>query len=146
VSGGLPEGLSRALPNGAAETPCVSPSPQSGALGCPGAQCDGPVAARPSVSLLSFVSAPAALQESGLLGWLGLSVGDLVILDGIALRRSRAGELILSFPVRTDGRGRRSATVRPMDAGAAAYIVGQVLSAFEGVGEAGLSMSLGVLP
>ena len=60
---------------------------------------------------------PATSQElaTGLLGWVTIQVGALLLLDGIALRRTRGGRLALSFPERSDSHGRRHPIVRPLD-------------------------------
>ena len=52
--------------------------------------------------------------RAGLVGYLSLFVGDLIV-DGVTLRRTRDGRFTLSWPARTDRAGRRHATVRPVD-------------------------------
>ncbi|MBZ0150650.1 MAG: hypothetical protein K8J09_03890 [Planctomycetes bacterium] len=53
-------------------------------------------------------------RRSGLLGYLSISYGDL-LLDGICLRRTSDARLTLSFPARTDRAGRRHSYIRPVD-------------------------------
>ena len=74
--------------------------------------------------------APAAPSEtgSGLLGYVSFQLGALV-LDGIALRRTRDGRLALSFPERRDSSGRRRPLVRPLDDAARRAIEAAVLAA-----------------
>ena len=68
------------------------------------------------VKVLSFTSAPRHLESRGLLGWISIRIGDEVIIDGIGLRRTRAGDLRLSFPTRKDSHGNQHAVVRPANA------------------------------
>ena len=84
---------------------------------------------RPQITIVSFSTAPARDRERGLIGWLSLEVDGLLVLDGVALRRTRAGRLALSFPAPTDRRGRRRALVRPLDDRARRAIEGAVLEA-----------------
>jgi len=51
---------------------------------------------------------------TGLVGYLSLVLGDLR-LDGLTLRRNRAGGLTLSYPARTDRLGRKHPLVAPVD-------------------------------
>lgn len=52
--------------------------------------------------------------RSGLVGYLSLFVGDLVV-DGVTLRITRDRRFALSWPARTDRSGRKHPTVRPID-------------------------------
>lgn len=65
--------------------------------------------------------------RTGLLGWLTVVVNDAILLDGVTLRRTRDGRLALSYPSRTDARGRRHHVVRPIDDAARREIERQVL-------------------
>jgi len=53
-----------------------------------------------------------ACRSNGLVGYLSLRVAGLR-LDGLTLRRTRAGRLAVSFPCRRDSRGRRHPILRP---------------------------------
>lgn len=64
--------------------------------------------------LLSWACGAQSDLRKGLLGYLAVEYGDLV-LDGITLRRTAQGRITLSFPARTDSSGRRHAYVRPVD-------------------------------
>lgn len=66
------------------------------------------------VRVRSWVRASDEDQRSGLLGYLSVTYGDLV-LDSIVLRRTADGRYALSFPARTDRAGRRHAFIRPAD-------------------------------
>jgi len=66
------------------------------------------------VSLRTWVRASDADCRSGLLGFVSIFYGDL-ILDGITVRRTEAGRLTLSFPERRDSQGRRHTLIRPID-------------------------------
>ena len=66
-----------------------------------------------SVTLLSFTSTPDHLQKRGMLGWISIRVGDEIVIDSIGLRRTRTGDLRLSFPTRKDSHGNQHAIVRP---------------------------------
>ena len=68
----------------------------------------------PDIRVLTWVKASAADVRTGLLGFLTIEYGDLV-LDSIVLRRTTDGRLVLSFPAKTDRAGRRHAYVRPVD-------------------------------
>jgi hypothetical protein len=46
---------------------------------------------------IQFTPGSPAERTTGLLGWVRLRYGDL-LLDGLALRRTRDGRLVLSFP------------------------------------------------
>ena len=69
---------------------------------------------RPTVRIRSWVRGSADDERDGLLGYLSVFYGDLV-LDGITLRRTADGRFALSFPARTDRSGRRHPFVRPVD-------------------------------
>ncbi len=68
----------------------------------------------PEVRIRSWVRASDEEQRSGLLGYLSLFYGDL-ILDGATIRRTAAGKLTISWPQRRDGQGRKHAYIRPID-------------------------------
>ena len=70
--------------------------------------------ARPDIRIRSWVRASHAEIRRGLLGYLSVFYGDLV-LDSITLRRTADGRFALSFPAKTDRGGRRHSYVRPSD-------------------------------
>ena len=70
--------------------------------------------AEPQIRIRSWIKASASDIRTGLLGYLSVFYGDLV-LDGIVLRRTADGRFALSFPARDDGTGKRHPYVRPVD-------------------------------
>ena len=60
----------------------------------------------PGVRIRSWIAAGQADSASGLLGYLTIFYGDLV-LDGVVLRRTADGRFALAFPARTDRAGHR---------------------------------------
>ena len=80
----------------------------------------------PTLGDLRFTAASAADAATGLLGWVTCTYGDLA-LDGITLRRTADRRLVLSFPVREDGAGRRHPVFRPVDEAARAAITSAIL-------------------
>ena len=67
---------------------------------------------RPRITDLTVTEASRADQALGLLAFLRFRVAGLV-LDGVALRRTRSGQLTLSWPERRDSAGRQHSIVRP---------------------------------
>ena len=72
----------------------------------------------PRVVLISFHSAPLRCREHGLLGWMALEIGGTLVVDGVTLRRTQFGRLMLSFPSRWDRRGVEHPILRPANAAA----------------------------
>lgn len=70
---------------------------------------------RPNVTGVGFVAASRSDTRTGLLGYVSCVVGDLLLLDGITLRRTADGRLTLSYPARRDSAGRQHPYVRPLD-------------------------------
>ena len=64
---------------------------------------------------VAFTPAPETMRALGLLGWVRATLDERLGLDGLAVRRSRDGRLVLSFPTRVDGQGRSHAIVWPLD-------------------------------
>lgn len=75
-----------------------------------------------------FSAAPRRDLRSGLLGFISLEYSGLK-LDGIALRRSATGKLVLSFPERRDAYGEVHDVVRPTDDASRCQIESAVFSA-----------------
>jgi len=78
------------------------------------------------VRVLTYVRGSADDEREGLLGYLCVAYGALV-LDSIVLRRTARGEHALSFPARTDRAGHRHAYVRPADDEARREIEAEIL-------------------
>ena len=68
----------------------------------------------PSFAVVRFSPGSAHQVSSGLLGFVSFQLGE-VLLDGVAVRRTRDGELTLSFPQRRDRSGRTHDLIRPID-------------------------------
>ncbi len=68
----------------------------------------------PDLRIRSWVRGTADDERSGLLGFLSIFYGD-VIIDGVTVRRTAAGKLALSFPERRDRKDRAHPIVRPVD-------------------------------
>lgn len=68
----------------------------------------------PTIRIRSWVRGSDDDIRSGLLGYVSVFYGDL-ILDGLTVRRTADGRLTLSFPERRDRQGRRHPYVRPLD-------------------------------
>lgn len=83
------------------------------------------------VSDVRFVPAGAAAVRTGLLAWASCTCAGLRI-DGLAVRRTRQGLLVVTFPARLDGRGARHPIVTPLDPGVRRRIVEEILEAFRG--------------
>lgn len=74
-----------------------------------------------------FTPASPTLVRTGLLGFASFRLGD-VVLDGVTVRRTRAGKFALSFPKRQDRSGRDYSFVRPTNATARERITDAVIS------------------
>lgn len=72
-----------------------------------------------TVTEVMFTPAP---DGHGLLGYVACRVDDL-LLDGLALRRTRGGKLTVTFPCRRDRHGRMHPLVRPVGPGVEAAIL-----------------------
>lgn len=86
------------------------------------------------ISDVRFVAASAALRATGLLGWATVSLNGEVELGYIAVRRTRAGEIALSFPERSDPSGARHSIVKPLRQSSRDAITAQVLDALSAMG------------
>ena len=71
--------------------------------------------ARQLVADVRFTAASTEDVERGLFGWVSCLINGTLCLDGLAVRRTLDGRLVLSFPARTDGAGRQHFYVRPLD-------------------------------
>lgn len=66
------------------------------------------------VRIRSWVRGSDEDERAGLIGYLSLLYGDLV-LDGVTVRRTADGRITLSWPAKRDRSGRGHAYVRPLD-------------------------------
>lgn len=67
------------------------------------------------VTAIRFTPGTSDEVRLGLIGYVSCVVGGTILLDGITLRMTAERRPALSFPTRTDKRGRRHALVRPLD-------------------------------
>ena len=67
------------------------------------------------ISGIGFTPATTEDVRRGMLGYVTCTFADLLLLDGLTLRVTEAGEHRLSFPARTDSQGRRHPYFRPQD-------------------------------
>jgi len=88
-----------------------------------------PPSGLPLVTEVQFTAAQPGDVRQGLVGFVRLTLGSSVRVDGVTLRRTRDGKLALSFPKRTDGRGRQHSVVAPTGQLARDAITQQVLAA-----------------
>lgn len=68
----------------------------------------------PEIRIRSWIRGSDDDLRAGLIAHISLYVGDLIV-DGVTLRITRDRRFALSWPARSDRRGRRHATVRPVD-------------------------------
>ena len=87
----------------------------------------------PVVSAVRFTPACVGDMRTGLLGFVTCAVGDILRLDGVAVRRTREGRLTLSFP---RGHGKYP-PVRPLHDEARQALENEILGAIglDGGGE-----------
>ena len=81
------------------------------------------------VSDVRYTPASTADAARGLLGFVTCTLNGALRLDGLTLRRSLAGDLVLSYPTRKDRAGKLHAYYRPVDAAARLAIEAQVFAA-----------------
>lgn len=81
------------------------------------------------ISEVRYHSAADADRAAGLLGWISATLDGGLRLDGLALRRTLSGRLVLSYPSRTDAAGRRHFYLRPIHDAARRDLEAQVLRA-----------------
>ena len=81
------------------------------------------------VSHVEYTSASSMEQRTGLLGFVQFRLGKGLEIDGVTLRRTRAGKITLSYPRR--GSNKAHFAVRPRDEETRQHIEHQVLSALD---------------
>ena len=79
-----------------------------------------------TVTSAGITRASKSDNRRGLIGYITVAFNDALMVDGVTLRRTQAGEYRLSFPERTDGQGRRHPIVRPLSAADREAIESQV--------------------
>ena len=68
----------------------------------------------PTIRVLSYVRGTAAERRTGLIAFLSVEYGDLIV-DSLVLRRTEDGRYALSFPAKSDRSGTRHPYYRPID-------------------------------
>ncbi len=81
------------------------------------------------VSNVRLTAAPEQQVAEGFVGYVSLVVNDVLVLDGITMRRSAEGRPYLSYPQRTDRVGARHPYIRPLGEAARVELERQVLAA-----------------
>jgi len=81
-----------------------------------------------SVSRVRLVPAGGVSRSEGVVGWVSFATPDGLLVDGIALRVSRVGRPVFSWPARRDRAGRDHHVVRPLDDAARQEIEQQLLA------------------
>jgi len=76
---------------------------------------------------LHLTPAPRHLARTGLLGWARGRLGH-VLVDGLAVRRTRRGRLEVAWPTRRDAAGREHRLVWPVDRSVRDAVRAQVLA------------------
>ena len=69
----------------------------------------------PRITDLVVSETTTADKRTGLMSWLRFRLDDRLLIDGVTLRRSADGRMIISWPGRRDKRGRQHPIVRPFD-------------------------------
>lgn len=92
-----------------------------------------------TMSKLRFVAASAADVRRGLLGWVSFVLADVLVVESVAVRESRAGALTLSYPRRADRHGNARDDVRPRDDAACRTLDALVFAALGFRSEAGVT-------
>ncbi len=66
-------------------------------------------------------------HEGGLIGWASCLLNEIILLDSIAIRRSREGEIVLAFPRSKSKRGLEYPYYRPVTRAAYEQIRGAIV-------------------
>lgn len=88
-------------------------------------------ASEPRATQIRFVPSDPVNRARGLLGFVSLLLDDAVRIDGIAVRRTMAGKLALSFPMRRSRTGHEHYVARPVTDAAREAIEAQVFAALD---------------
>ena len=80
------------------------------------------------ITRASLVPASPRQQQDGLMGWVMVEIGGVLLADGLALRRTPDGRQTLSYPRRRDREGNIHAVLKPVDEAARRSIEEQVFA------------------
>jgi len=67
------------------------------------------------ITEVRFTPARPLDMARGLFGYITCILSDIILLDGITLRKTLDGRLTLSFPAREDGNGNKHFYIQPLD-------------------------------
>ena len=81
------------------------------------------------VSEVVMTQASRAERETGLMAWVAVTLDQRLRLDGLTLRRTRDGRLVISFPARRDRFGGQHPYVRPLNDATRRQLEEQILRA-----------------
>lgn len=76
-----------------------------------------------------LTEAPASDRSTGLCAYASFSLDQLLRVDGVAVRRTRDGRIVLSWPSRKDATGRHHPILRPMNDAARVELERAILAA-----------------
>ena len=82
-----------------------------------------------SVTAVRFTPAAPDDVASGLIGYVRVTLNGRLLVDGVTVRRSKAGNVGISYPTRRDREGQRHALLRPLGCGTRAELDAQILAA-----------------
>ncbi len=86
------------------------------------------------ITEFAFTPAPRSLRATGLLGFLRLVLNDTVVIDGITIRRTLQGTIVVSWPEH-HRRGASRRVVHPRDEDSRAFIEREILRVLRRRGE-----------
>jgi DNA-binding cell septation regulator SpoVG len=81
------------------------------------------------VESVVFVASHPADRAHGLLGWVTVTFANVLVIESIAIRQSRAGRHYVSFPAPKGRDGRPRELVRPLDQPARERLEREILAA-----------------
>ncbi len=84
------------------------------------------------LSSFKFSSASSRDVEGGLLGWVSFELNGVLGVDGCAVRRTRDGRTMVSFPTRKASDGTRHPILRPLDGETRNRLENAILGALKG--------------
>lgn len=83
---------------------------------------------KPTISSVRILRARPKERRQGLIGWVSFVLDDALLVDNLALRRSRDGDLVFAWPARKDRAGDLHHHIRPIGDRERDLIEGQLLA------------------
>ena len=83
----------------------------------------------PRISDVHYTRATPGDRDAGLLGFASFLLDGRIRIDGVVVRETRDGRLVLSFPAKTSRNGVEHPYVRPIDTPTRLAIEAQVFAA-----------------